>query len=176
MAYIIKKPLRRESIEGLRLKQFSNHFKQLQFMQLFIARADRSGKRLNHALISKSHLVFIMRVSFFSIFFIALSAQLLLAKNTTGQSADETFITFESKNVKLTAALKKIEKLTDYLFAYQPRQVNSYEDISIPKGTRSVSATLELLLANTNLSFRQSGNSIIICRKGDKLKVSFRMD
>ena len=131
-------------------------------MQLFIARADCSGKRLNHALISKSHLVFIMRVSFFAIFFIAFSAQLLLAKNTIGQSADETFITLELKNVKLTAALKKIEKVTDYLFAYQPRQVYSYDDISIPKGTRSVSATLELLLANTNLSFRQAGNSIIL--------------
>src|SRR5258706_9441887 len=118
-------------------REFSNYFKQLQFMQLFIARAGSCGIIRNYALISKSNLVLIMRVSFLAIFFIAFSTQLLMAKNTSGQSADETFITLELKNVKLTAALKRIEKMTDYLFAYQPRQVHSYDDISIAKGTRS---------------------------------------
>jgi TonB-linked SusC/RagA family outer membrane protein len=145
-------------------------------MQLIIARAGNSGAMQDHALSSKSNLVFIMRVSFLVIFLITFSAQVLLAKKSSGQSADETFITLELKNVKLTAALKRIEKVTDYLFAYQPRQVHSYDGISIPKGTRSVSATLELLLANTNLSYRQAGNSIIIYRKDDRLHAVFRVD
>ena len=145
-------------------------------MQLFISGAGDTGTNRKPALISKSNLVFIMRVSFLIIFLVAFSAQLLLAKNTAGQSADETFITLELKSVSLAAAFKKIEKLTDYLFAYQPRQVNSFADVSITKGTRSVAATLKLILVNTNLSYRQAGNSIIIYKKDDKINLSFNVD
>ena len=138
-------------------------------MQFFIPEAHGPGVSGGRPFTSKLNLVFIMRVSFFSILFFLLSIQLLLAKNADGQSADETFITLELKNVSLKAALKKIEKVTDYLFAYQPRQVHSYYDISIPNGTRSVTATLNYLLANTSLSFRQAGNNIIIFKKADNV-------
>jgi TonB-linked SusC/RagA family outer membrane protein len=161
-----------ESIEGLRLKQFLKNFKLLQFMQLFIAKASASGIVRKPAYISKSNLIFIMRVSFLAILFVLLSFQLLLAKNTAGQSADDTFITLELKNVSLTAAFKKIEKMTDYLFAYQPRQVTRYDDVSLPRATRSVSGTLEILLKNTGLSFKQAGNSIIIFRTDDKMSIA----
>ena len=87
-------------------------------MQLFISGTGDMGTIRKPVPISKSNLVFIMRVSFLVIFLVAFSAQLLLAKKTAGQSADETFITLELKSVSLAAAFKKIEKLTDYLFAY----------------------------------------------------------
>ena len=141
-------------------------------MQLFIARAGGSGTMPGHALISKSNLVLIMRVSFLMISILAFSAQVLLAKNTSGQSIEETFITLELKNESLTTAFKKIEKLTDYLFAYQRQQVDGYK-VSIEKAKRSVSSTLELLLKNTDLSFRQVGNSIIIYQKNGKAIASF---
>lgn len=144
-------------------------------MQLFIARAGGSGMMPGHALIGKSNLVLIMRVSFLIISILAFSAQILMAKNTAGQSIEETFIILELKNESLTTAFKKIEKLTDYLFAYQRQQVNGYK-VSIEKAKRSVSSTLELLLKNTDLSFRQVGNSIIIYQKNGKAIVSFTND
>jgi TonB-linked SusC/RagA family outer membrane protein len=134
-------------------------------MQLFISMVHRFGITGTATFTRKSNFVFIMRVSFFSILFFLLSVQLLLAKNAIGQSANETFITLELKNVSLTDAFKKIEKMTDYLFAYQPQQVYNYGNVSIQKASRSVSATLEILLANTGLIFKQVGNNIIILQK-----------
>lgn len=144
-------------------------------MQLFIARAGGSGMMPGHALIGKSNLVLIMRMSFLMISILAFSAQVLMAKNTAGQSIEETFIILELKNESLTAAFKKIEKLTDYLFAYQRQQVSGYK-VSIEKAKRTVSSTLDLLLKNTDLSFRQVGNSIIIYQKNGKAIVSFTND
>ncbi|HKZ68195.1 MAG TPA: carboxypeptidase-like regulatory domain-containing protein, partial [Chitinophagaceae bacterium] len=141
-------------------------------MQLFIARAGSSATMPRYVLLSKSNLVLIMRVSFFMMSILAFSTQILLAKNTAGQSIEETFITLELKNESLTTAFKKIEKLTDYLFAYQRQQVDGYK-VSIERAKRSVSSTLQLLLKNTELSFRQVGNSIIIYQKNGKAIVSF---
>ena len=69
-------------------------------MQLFISGAGYTGTNRTTGSDQKSNLVFIMRVSFLIIFLVAFSAQLLLAKNTAGQSADETFITLELKKCK----------------------------------------------------------------------------
>jgi TonB-linked SusC/RagA family outer membrane protein len=150
----------------------NKHFKLLQFMQLFISGAHSAGKSRCYGPRRKSNLKFIMRLSFFSILFILLGTQLMFAKNTSGQSADETFITLELKNASLSQAFKKIEKITDYLFAYQPKQVNAYDNVNLTKATRSVSATLKILLSNTGLSFKQVGNNIIIFTVGEELSVS----
>jgi TonB-dependent starch-binding outer membrane protein SusC len=141
-------------------------------MQLFVARAAGSGKTWHPARIGKSNLLFLMRVSLFLAFLLCFGMQMLLAKNSAGQDADETFITLELNNVSLTTAFKKIEKITDYLFAYQPQHVNGYK-VSLSKGRRSVSSTLELILGNTNLYFRQAGNNIIIYQKNGGTLVSF---
>jgi hypothetical protein len=137
-------------------------------MQLFIARAASAGTGRRGALISQSKLVFLMRVSICYLFILFFGIQLLLAKNTAGQRLEETFITLELKAVSLAEAFKKIEKMTNYLFAYRPQQVLSYQ-VSLPKANRSVSATLDLLLKNTNLSFRQASNNIIIYQKDNKI-------
>lgn len=138
-------------------------------MQLFIAWALGSGTTPGRAHIAKSNLVYVMRVSFLSLFFTLLGVQLLVARNTHGQSADETMITLELKNVNLITAFKEIEKNTHFLFAYQPQQVAGYTGITLPKSTRSVSSTLRLLLKGTKLSFRQVESNIIIFKKNEKL-------
>ncbi len=137
-------------------------------MQLFIYKAPQPGITGWQSFIRKLNFVFIMRVSFFSILFFLLSVQLLLAKNANGQSANETFITLELKNVSLADAFKKIEKMTDFLFAYQPRQIKNYTAVNLLIGTRSVSATLQYLLGNTTLGYRQAGNNIIIYKEENK--------
>lgn len=143
-------------------------------MQLFIARAAGCGIVRTWPLINYSKLVFVMRVSVLVIFLLLFSIQVLLAKSAAGQNTRETYITLELKNTNLVTAFKKIEKLTDYLFAYQPQQVGSYY-VSIPKATRSVQATLELILTNTNLTFRQAGNNLIIYLKPEKDNMVFQI-
>ena len=144
-------------------------------MQLFIARASGPGFPGPRTLINRTKLVYIMRVSCICLFLSILSVQLLLAKSSIGQRLDETFITLQLKNSPLDAAFKKIEKSTDYRFAYQPRLVSAYE-VTISRATRSLSATLELILKGTNLSFRQAGNSIIIYQKEDTKNAPFTAD
>ncbi len=131
-------------------------------MQLFVAEPLCSGLSLNKA-ISKSNLVFIMRVNLFAVIFLLLGCQ-LFAKVTSGQDAREVLVTIELKDVSLVTAFKKIEEKTNFLFAYQPGQVAIYSRVSLPRGTRSVSTTLKLLFENTGLGFKQSGTSIIILK------------
>ncbi|CAN5652344.1 TonB-dependent receptor [soil metagenome] len=142
-------------------------------MQLFLTRTVSPGTFPGMSLFKKSRLVYIMRLSIFFILFFLLSLQLLMAKTTIGQSADETFINIELKKASLTEAFKKIEGVTDFLFAYQPRQVNGIPDINLPRGTRSVSATMELLLLNTGLTFRQAGTNIIVYKQEKKQNLVF---
>src|SRR5687768_15282709 len=133
-------------------------------MQLFFARVQGAVNKNHLALLSHSKLRFVMRAIFFYIFFLLLSVQLLMAKSTNGQNVNEVFISLQLKNANLPTAFKKIEKHTDYFFAYQPPQVTSYQ-VNVESGSRSVGDLLESMLKNTNLSYRQVGNNIIIYKK-----------
>lgn len=139
-------------------------------MQLFVALAGRSpiSRNPGHNFIKNRSLLFIMRVSFLAMFMLFLGMQLLLARSSVGQSANETFITLELKETSISEALKKIEKITDFLFAYQPQKFFAFEKVSLGKETRSVSATIELILRNTNLTYRQAGNHIILYKNNNK--------
>lgn len=77
-------------------------------------------------------------------------------------------ITLTLKNETLKSALGKVESLSGFRLAYPPEQVNLYKNVSLPKGTRSVKTTLELLLTDTYLHFRQSDNIIIIFRPSEQ--------
>src|SRR5580658_2588618 len=107
----------------------------------------------------------LMRIGtiFLSIFFAG--SQLLMAKPGTGQNIEEVTVTLGFKNESLQTALKKIEKASNFFFAYQTGQVAGHKGIDLPKQTRTISATLKLILANTNLSFHQEGDYILIYQK-----------
>ena len=122
-----------------------------------------SGKR--HPSIQNHNLLALMRIGsiILSVFF--LGTQLLSASPGLGQKIEDVPVTLELKNESLQAALKKIEKNTGFFFAYQTQQVAPFKSIDLPKQTRSISATLKLILANTNLSFRQDKNYIILYQK-----------
>src|ERR1700730_14525389 len=107
----------------------------------------------------------LMRITMLYLVCFLSSVQLLVAKAGKGQPAEEVRITLELKNETLEGAFKKIEKKTDYLFAYQPQLVAPYKNISLAKGNRTVFATLELILKGTILSFRQVNSNIVIFEK-----------
>jgi TonB-linked SusC/RagA family outer membrane protein len=91
-------------------------------------------------------------------------SQLLMAKPTLGQSMQEVYISVGFRNENLHTVLKKIERASNFLFAYQSELIAPYKRISLPKETRSVLATLKLVLEKTDLDFRQNGSNIILFR------------
>jgi TonB-linked SusC/RagA family outer membrane protein len=104
----------------------------------------------------------IMRLTCLLIAMSCTGVQLLLAREGKGQDLTEVRITLELKNEPLRLALSKIEKQTDYRFAYNKKQVDSYKNITLAKDNYSLQQLLGLLLTNTQLSFRQVNNKIIL--------------
>lgn len=118
-----------------------------------------------------------MKLSVYVVCVMAVSAQLLMAgpgkgqgllsKGTLAEKAamEDKKITVGFTNESLNNALKKIEKLSGYRIAYPSEEVSRYKNITLPKGTRSVAQTLQLMLASTIFNFTYTGNTIILFEK-----------
>ncbi len=111
-------------------------------------------------------IVLCMRVSAITIGVLLFSAQLLTAEPGGAQELDKVAIRLELNNESLITAFKKIEKQCNFYFAYKEKQVNNAVIISMKDEKRTLRETLKLILANTDLSFKQVGNSIIIVKQG----------
>jgi TonB-linked SusC/RagA family outer membrane protein len=112
-----------------------------------------------------------MRVSAITVGVLLFSAQLLMAAPGGAQELDDVTIRLELHNESLVTAFKKIEKQCNYYFAYKEKQVKNSAGISLKDEKRTLRETLTLILANTDLSFRQVGNSIIIVKQGKSEQV-----
>jgi len=104
----------------------------------------------------------IMRVSLLSFFVMSCSFQVLLAHSTRGQDMEDITVRLALKEEKLITALKKLQKLTPFTYAYNKRALGNIADISLPEGTRTVKETLALLLKDQPLVFEQIGSNIVI--------------
>ncbi|SKC89626.1 SusC/RagA family TonB-linked outer membrane protein [Ohtaekwangia koreensis] len=109
----------------------------------------------------------LMRISLLLMAFSLTCLTMLLATPGKGQGAETTQVTLELNDETLVSALKKIELKTPFRFVYRNKEIKSADHLSLPEGTRSVSETLDLLLANKSLTFRQINNNILIERKED---------
>ena len=116
------------------------------------------------------HIQFLMRAAiiYSSIFFLAI--QIGMATPGICQNTDEVSVTLELNNESLKTAFKRIEKQTDFLFAFQPVQIIAYKNINLRKEKRTLTQTLELILKATNLGYRQVNYSIIIFEKNASVK------
>ena len=90
---------------------------------------------------------------------------LLFAPRLFAQTGPDKLIKLEVKHEPLKAALAKLEVLAGMRVAYPPEQVEMYPDVSLVAGTRTVRATLELLLKDTKLKFAFTSNNIVISMK-----------
>src|SRR5689334_9849762 len=106
-------------------------------------------------------ITFCMKVSCFILIAVLCGTQALIAGSGYAQDIDNVSITLELRNEPLKDAFKKIEQLSVFRFAYKDKQVKRCEAISLPPGTRSVRATLDMMLNNTSLGFKQVGNNVI---------------
>src|SRR5882762_5914459 len=105
---------------------------------------------------------FLMKVSTFFISFLFCSAQFFLAFAGNGQGMNEKKITLELHDESLLNALSKVEKLSGIRMAYVLEQVTKYDHISLSKETRTVSTTINLILAGTGLGCKEDGKTLLI--------------
>jgi TonB-linked SusC/RagA family outer membrane protein len=112
----------------------------------------------------------IMKISCLLIAVSCSGLQMLMADSGKAQGLNEVKVNLELNNESLKSAFGKIEKQTDYRFAYNKKQVDQYRGISLRKDDYTLQKLLDILLDNTDLSYRLLRNKIIIFQKDKEEK------
>ena len=121
-------------------------------------------------LLDAPHIKFTGKMRICLIIGILLTGQLFF--NTVNAQDIDSKITFELKNQSLEYGLNTLGAQSGFRIAFTLSQVAKYNNITIEKGTRSINATLQLLLTNTNLSFIVKNKSILIVTKKNQQAVN----
>jgi TonB-linked SusC/RagA family outer membrane protein len=106
-------------------------------------------------------LIGILLLAFLSIHPVAVQAQTLDSK-----------VTYELKNKSLDEGLQLLGQLSKYKIAYSVQEMAKYKNITIEKAQRSVETTLDLLLSNTNLTYKVKDKTLLIVAKGIALDIT----
>jgi TonB-linked SusC/RagA family outer membrane protein len=93
--------------------------------------------------------------------------QLLMANTGKSQELSDVRVSLELRNEPLRTAFTKIEQQSAFRFAYNRRQVDNYQNVTLSRGNYTVEKALELLLANTPLLYRKVNNKIVVYRRED---------
>ncbi len=113
-----------------------------------------------------------MKISCFLIAVSCCGLQMLMADSGKAQGLNEVKVTLELNNESLKTAFSKIEKQTDYRFAYNKKQIDPYRGLIFPRMIIPLQKLLDILLDNTDLSYRLLRNKIIIFQKDKEETVS----
>lgn len=100
---------------------------------------------------------------------IAVCFQLIFAAIANGQSIAIEKVTLGLKDESLETAIKRIEKQTDLRFYYRNEDIKPLDHLNLEPATRTIEQTLETLLQNTNLSFKQIDKNILLQRKPQQM-------
>lgn len=103
-----------------------------------------------------------MHVSFNLSFFLVFSFGFLIAMPVRGQHMSNEKITFKLEDGDLLTGIRKIEAQTNLHFYYRKGDIEAVRGINMALNTRSLEKTLEELLKNTDFSFRQIDNNILL--------------
>ncbi len=111
-----------------------------------------------HALIRSA-----MRITLSYLILLIGTIQLLTASSGNSQELHQMTVTLSAQQESLRTVLKRIEQKTGLSFVMPMNEVETYTDISLPKMKRDIKTTLDLVLANTHLGYRQiNARSILI--------------
>lgn len=105
-----------------------------------------------------------MRIAILVLITIGMPLPALCATGGNGQHLDSIQVTLELRDESLEHALKQLEKRTSYRFVYRNQEVKKVTGITLESGTRSLASTLLLLLKNTQLTYRELNEKILIER------------
>jgi len=92
----------------------------------------------------------------------------IFAFSGKGQSISTDKVTIGLKDERLDVALKEIEQQSVFRFFYRNADIEQLKHLNLPEATRTIEQTLQLLLQNTMLGYRQMGNNIFLERKQSK--------
>jgi len=106
----------------------------------------------------------LMRVSLVIALIISTTLQLLLANTVKGQNMHSDRITIGLRDESLASGLKKIEQQTALRFFYRKAEIKALTGLNLTLKNRTIAQTLQELLQNTFLSFRQVEGNILIER------------
>nr|WP_233173710.1 TonB-dependent receptor [Pedobacter sp. ASV19] len=92
----------------------------------------------------------------------------LMASETKAQMLNQVTVTIGLKKGTIRDALTKIERQTDFRFAYKKELISGLKEVSLPEQVRSVSYTLDQLFSGTGILYKQMNNSIILYKDTEK--------
>jgi len=95
--------------------------------------------------------------------------QLFFAVIAKGQSMATEKVTLSLTDESMETAIKRIEKQTSLRFYYRDEDIKSLNHLNLEPGTRTIEQTLVALLQNTNLSFKQIDQNILLQRNARQL-------
>lgn len=127
-------------------------------MENFLTRVNHMPYMIHPLLIRKG---FWMKISITFLLLSVLGLQFLLAHDGYGQGLDDEVVTLDVQSKQLGDVLREIEKQTTYRFAYNASQVDQYR-VNLDSGSRSLSRTLELILAEIPLEYKVIKNKFIV--------------
>lgn len=113
-------------------------------------------------LLNKQFIIWLMRVSFIISLLLLISFQMLMALPVNGQDMSNEKVTIKLEDESLLSGIKKIEFRTTFRFYYRKADIMEITGINLALNTRTVEETLYELLKNTNFSFRQIDNNILL--------------
>lgn len=108
-------------------------------------------------------LLFLMKISIINCAVMLLTLQLFAAGSTKGQNISTSVVTFGSHNENLKEALKRLGLQSGFIIVYPSEIVERQKtEKALPIGIRTVATTLDLLLGNSELNYKQQGERTII--------------
>lgn len=110
----------------------------------------------------------LMRISVVFILITIATLNVLMAFSVKGQDISAEKISMDLDHENLLTAIRKIEQQTSFRFYYRKRDVESAKSLSLSFGTRTISETLMEILKDSDLSFRQVENSVLIEKKSQQ--------
>ncbi|MCJ8208864.1 SusC/RagA family TonB-linked outer membrane protein [Mucilaginibacter sp. RS28] len=108
-----------------------------------------------------------MKISVCVVAMLTFSISLFAFTKTSGQTITSTTVNLKIQNETLKEALRKIQDQSGFNIFYSSATVDVKKRVSVNNQGASVANTLDQVLKNTGLSYRQEGKSIIIYPTGN---------
>lgn len=103
-----------------------------------------------------------MRISFILLFSVVLQ---LSAVNLYGQRMRQSIV---MRNVTLGQVLNRIETLSDYVFLYNNKTINSNRIVSVQSNSKDIKTVLNQLFSNTDITYTIVNKQIILSTKAKR--------
>jgi len=128
----------------------------------FSAEAARNGDSIFRKL--PKPLIQLMRITSLICIVAAISLQ-AIASNAKGQAMGAVTLGISLENESMVSAIKKIEESTNFRFLYRTSDVKNIKDLTLSEKSISVENLMKQLLSNSDLSFKQVEDMIVISKK-----------